>query len=71
MHTAVISVRVRRELKEEATKLGINLKQVIERALEEEIKEKKRLKLKKIIEEGLNSMNITEEEWGFSLHRHS
>jgi len=63
MSTAVISVRVKKELKEEAIKLNIDLKKVIEKALEEEIKRIKKEKLKKIIEEGLESMNITVDEW--------
>jgi len=63
MSTAVISVRVKKELKEEAIKLNIDLKKVIEKALEEEIKRIKKEKLKKIIEEGLESMSITVDEW--------
>lgn len=63
MSTAVISVRVRKDLKEEAIKLNIDFKKVIEKALEEEIRRVKKEKLKKIIEEGLKSMNITVDEW--------
>ena len=34
MSTEVISVRIKRELKEEVIKLGINVREVVERALE-------------------------------------
>jgi len=37
LSTAVLSVRVWKELKEEAKRLNINLKEVVERVLEEEI----------------------------------
>ena len=63
MSTAVISVRVKKELKEEAIKLNIDIKKVVEKALEEEIKRIKKEKLRKIINEGLESMNITVDEW--------
>jgi post-segregation antitoxin (ccd killing protein) len=63
MSTEVISVRIRKELKEEAKNLGINIKETIERALEEEIRKAKKEKMKKLIEEALNSINLTEEEW--------
>jgi len=63
MSTAVISVRVKKELKEEAIKLNIDIKKVVEKALEEEIKRIKKKKLRKIINEGLESMNITVDEW--------
>ena len=39
--STVITVRVDRKLKEEAIKLGINIKEVVIKALEESIKEKK------------------------------
>jgi post-segregation antitoxin (ccd killing protein) len=63
MTTTVLSVRIRKELKEEAEKLGINLKEVIEKSLEEEIKKVKMEKVKKIVEEALKSMNMKEEDW--------
>lgn len=40
----VISVRVKKELKKKAEELGINIREVIEKALEEAIKEKEELK---------------------------
>ncbi len=63
MPTAVLSVRVRKELKEEAERLGIDLKEVVERALEREVKRKKMELLKKKLNEALNNMNVSEEEW--------
>ena len=63
MPTTVLSVRVRKELKEEAERLGIDLKEVVERALENEVKRKKVELLKKKLDEALNNMNISEEEW--------
>ena len=58
MSTVVLSVRVRRELKEEAERLGIDLRETVERALEEEIR-----RMKKLIGEALVSMDLDVEEW--------
>ena len=41
---------IKRSLKEEAEELGINIREIIEKTLEEEIKRVKIEKLKKIIE---------------------
>jgi len=54
---------VKRYLKEEAERLGINIKEVVERALEEEIKKVKMERLKRIIDEALKNMNVSVEEW--------
>jgi len=43
-------VIIKRSLKEEAEELGINIREIIEKTLEEEIKRVKIEKLKKIIE---------------------
>ncbi|ARM76986.1 type II toxin-antitoxin system CcdA family antitoxin [Acidianus manzaensis] len=60
----VISVRVRKQLKEKAEKLGIDIRQVVEKALEEEIKKKEEEEIKKsaeIIAENMKEVKI--EEW--------
>ncbi|ADY02096.1 hypothetical protein VMUT_1895 [Vulcanisaeta moutnovskia 768-28] len=46
--TVVLTVRVRRELKERAKQLGINIREVVKRALEEAIEEKEMEMLKKM-----------------------
>jgi post-segregation antitoxin (ccd killing protein) len=61
--TTVLSVRVRKSLKEEAEALGINIREVVEKALEEEIKKIKIERLKKIIDDALRSMDVSVEEW--------
>jgi post-segregation antitoxin (ccd killing protein) len=63
MSTIVLSVRVRKELKEEAERLGVNLRGVVERALEDEVRRAKAERMKKLIEEALKSMDLKEEEW--------
>ncbi len=63
MSTTVLSIRIRRELKEEAERLGIDIRTVVERALEEEIRKAKLARFKNLVEEALNSMNITVDEW--------
>jgi len=64
LHLAVISVRVKRELKEEAEKLNVDLRSVVEKALEEEILRRKAELLKSKIDETLNAMkNLTVEDW--------
>jgi hypothetical protein len=67
LSTTVISVRVRKELKEEAIKLGINLKEAVERALEEEIRRAKMERMRKLIDDALRSMDLKEEEWAKSV----
>jgi hypothetical protein len=62
LSTTVLSVRVRKELKEEAEKLGISLRGVVERALEE-IRRAKMEMIKKLIEEALKSTSLREEDW--------
>jgi post-segregation antitoxin (ccd killing protein) len=61
--SVVLSVRVRRELKEEAERLGINIREVVERALEEEIRRVKMERLKMVIGEALKAMDVSVEEW--------
>lgn len=63
MSTVVLSVRVRRSLKEEAEKLGIDIRAVVEKALEEEIRRIKLLRFKELVDKALSSMNISVEEW--------
>ncbi len=63
MSTTVLSIRIRRELKEEAERLGIDIRTVVEKALEEEIRKAKLARFKNLVEEALNSMNITVDEW--------
>lgn len=62
--TRVLSVRVRKELKEEAEKLGVDFREVIEKALEEAIEREKRKRLEKTIEGIVELMkDVKEEEW--------
>ena len=63
MTSVVLSVRVRRELKEEAERLGINIREVVERALEEEIRRVKMERLKMVIGEALKAIDVSVEEW--------
>ncbi len=46
-----ISTKVRRELKEEAERLGIRISEVLRRALEEEVRKRKLEELKKRLNE--------------------
>jgi post-segregation antitoxin (ccd killing protein) len=63
MSTEVLSVRVKRELKEEALRLGIDVRSVIERALEEEVRRAKRERFRGLLEEALKGCDMTVEEW--------
>ena len=56
-------MRIKRELKEEVIKLGINVREVIERALEEEVKKIKTEMLKEAIDRGLKAMDLSIDEW--------
>jgi len=61
--TVVLSVRVRRELKEEAERLGVDLRAVVEKALEEEIRRARMQRLRVLVGEALDAMNPAVEEW--------
>jgi post-segregation antitoxin (ccd killing protein) len=62
--TDVISIRIDKNLKEKAKELRINIKDVVERALKEEIEKKKREKIKKLAEKLSELMkNVTPEEF--------
>ena len=63
MSTVVLSVRVRRDLKEEAERLGIDLRAVVEKALEEEIRRARMHRLRRLVDEALDAMDLTVEEW--------
>jgi len=63
MSTEVLSVRIRRELKEEAERLGIDVKSVVERALETEVHRVKKQRFEALLEEGLKGVSLTAEEW--------
>jgi len=64
MYTDVISVRVRRELKLEAERLGINIKEVVEKALIAEIEKAKRRKMENAIEKILKNMSmVSRDDW--------
>uniref|UniRef100_A0A7C4BCK5 DUF4145 domain-containing protein n=1 Tax=Ignisphaera aggregans TaxID=334771 RepID=A0A7C4BCK5_9CREN len=63
MSTVVLSVRVRKGLKEEAERLGIDVRSVVEKALEEEVKRVRREKFRRLLEEALVNMKLSAEEW--------
>lgn len=56
-------MRVRKRLKEEAKELGIDIRRVVEKALEEEIARIKMEKLKRIIDDFSRSSNLTVDGW--------
>jgi len=62
METAVLSVRVKKSLKDEAEKMGIDIKPAVEALLEKLVAEKK-AKAQKRAEELRRIMHVTEEEW--------
>ena len=64
MSTSVLSVRVRRELKEEAERLGVDFRRVVEEALEESIRRAKVERLERLLKEfGEALEGVSEEEW--------
>ena len=63
METEVLSVRVKKGLKDEAERMGIDVKAAVEGLLEELVEEKK-AKAKRRAEELRRAMgNVTVEEW--------
>ena len=64
MSTAVLSVRVRRELKEEVEALGLDVKSIVERALEEEVTKRRLQESRELAAEALDAMSeVSVEEW--------
>ena len=64
MSICVLSVGIRREIKEEAMQLKIDIRKVVEEALKREIEEEKRRRLERAVENILKLMgNIGEEDW--------
>ncbi len=64
MATKVLSVRVKEELLIEARRLGIDIRETVEKALKREIEERKKKQLEKAIREGLESLkSLDEKEW--------
>ena len=62
--SAVLSVRVRRDLKKQAEQLGINIREVVEKALENAIQEARRRQLLSALEEMRSELRgLGEEEW--------
>ncbi len=62
--TTVISVRIRKELKRKARELGIDIREVLERALEEAIRRREEEELVRALEELKNLFSrISEKEW--------
>ena len=62
METEVLSIRVKKSLKDEAEKMGVDLKAAVEGLLEDLVAEKK-AKAKKRAETLRRLMNVTVEEW--------
>ena len=64
MSTEVLSVRIRGELKKEAEKLNVDIRNVVERALAEAVEQAKRKKLEEAINALLLGMGkLSEDEW--------
>jgi hypothetical protein len=60
--TEVLSVRVKKSLKDEAEKLGVDLKVAVEQVLEELVSEKKK-KAQRVAKELSGLMDVNAEEW--------
>jgi len=60
--TEVLSIRVKKSLKDEAEKLGVDLKAAVEDLLEELVAEKK-TKAQKRAKELRDLMNVNPQEW--------
>jgi Post-segregation antitoxin CcdA len=60
--TEVLSVRVKKNLKDEAEKLGVDLRAEVEKLLEQLVAEKK-AKAQQIAKELREAMVVTPEEW--------
>ena len=62
MMSAVVSVRVKRELKEEAERLGIDLRRLVEETLKKEVERRRRARFEEAIDTIVQGMNAVSEE---------
>jgi plasmid maintenance system antidote protein VapI len=62
MTTEVLSVRIKKSLKDEAEKLGVDLRKAVEESLEELVAEKK-TRAQKLARQLQALMDVTPEEW--------
>lgn len=60
--TEVLSVRVKKSLKDEAEKLGVDLKMAVEQLLEDLVAEKK-AKAQKVAKELSDLMDVKPQDW--------
>lgn len=63
MSTVVLSIRIKRELKEEVERMGIDVRSVVERALKEEVLRRRRERFRGVLENALKGMDVSVEEW--------
>ena len=63
METEVLSVRVKKSLKDEAEKMGVDLKAAVEGLLEELVAEKKAKAMKRAEDLRRSMGDVTVEEW--------
>jgi antitoxin component of RelBE/YafQ-DinJ toxin-antitoxin module len=64
MASDVISVRVNRKIREEAARLGVDVREVVENALEAAVSQKKQARLLEVVEQLKKEMDgVTEEQW--------
>ena len=60
--SSVISVRIKKDLKQEAQELGINIRDILEKALSEELERKRREEFKSVVQDVLKYMTDVEVE---------
>jgi len=60
----VISVRVRRKLKEEVEELGLDVRSIVEEALEKEVAKRRLQRLRQLVNESLEDMKqVAPSDW--------
>jgi len=60
--SSVISVRIKKDLKQEAEKFGINIRSVLEKALIDELEKRRREEFKDAVEDALKCMSDIDTE---------
>ena len=62
--SAVISIRIPKKLKEESEKLGINIKETVQKAIIQAVEEEKAKRItESLVELAENMENLSEEDW--------
>jgi antitoxin component of RelBE/YafQ-DinJ toxin-antitoxin module len=69
MESSVVSVRIKKELKDEANQTGLNLRKILEDAIAFRLQKQKMNEIKESANYIIKHMGVTKEEWMKSIRQ--